>query len=225
MTAISVRPRDATPSLLPPQATDFERDLEQATARLCEVPVPEGDIWHADRCPVTLLGWLAWAVSADSWDPAWPESVKRATIKMAPLMHRRKGTLWAVQSAIQPLGTDTHLTEWWATSPPGQPGTFTATTLLNRPGGTAADPPLLSPALLGKLRSQISQAKPISRTVGMRVGLTVTVRERSAAALRPAQVSQIEFREKTEHQGRAGHREFNILRPATRINIQMEATP
>lgn len=162
------RPTDAHPSLLPPQATALERDLEQVTVRTSAVPVPEGDIWHADRCPAPLLGWLAWAVSVDEWDPAWSDAAKRAVIKNAPLIHQRKGTLWAVTNALAPFGVGTQVQEWWQASPPGEPGTFMLTTeltpdSLQRLGST------LTPKLNAQIKRVVDGVKPVSRSYTMRM--------------------------------------------------------
>lgn len=90
--------------LLPPNATDLERHLEQATARTSEIPVPIGSLWDPQNCPVALLPWLAWALSVDEWDGAWPEAVKREVIARSAELHRRKGTVWSVREALRAAG-------------------------------------------------------------------------------------------------------------------------
>ncbi|WP_226941135.1 phage tail protein I [Janthinobacterium violaceinigrum] len=66
---------------LPPNTTALERTIAVACAELVNVPVPLRELWNADRCPVALLPFLAWACSVDRWDDNWPESIKRGTIK------------------------------------------------------------------------------------------------------------------------------------------------
>lgn len=91
-------------SLLPPNATDAERAIEAAIARAAEVPVPIRATWNADTCPAHLLPWLAWAFSVDEWDAAWPELAKRAAIRDAVAIQRRKGTVWAIRRVLDNAG-------------------------------------------------------------------------------------------------------------------------
>jgi len=59
----------------------------------------------------------------------WPEAstpaTKRQLIKQSIGWHRRKGTPWAVKTALSVLGGHTDLVEWFAQSPKGAPYTFT----------------------------------------------------------------------------------------------------
>ncbi len=90
--------------LLPPNATPLERALAAATARLSDVPVPVGDLWSPERCPVEWLPWLAWALSVDEWDSGWPEQRKRQAIAQSAALHRHKGTVWSVREALRRAG-------------------------------------------------------------------------------------------------------------------------
>lgn len=91
-------------SLLPPNATAAERNLEAATERISDVPVPLRDTWNPDTCPASLLPWLAWQFSVDQWDANWTDDVKRAVIKSAVNVHRHKGTIGAVRAVFTALG-------------------------------------------------------------------------------------------------------------------------
>lgn len=108
---------------LPPNTTALERAIAVACAELVNVPVPLRELWNADRCPVALLPFLAWACSVDRWDDAWPESIKRGTIKASYFIHKHKGTIAAVRRVVESLGYLIRITEWWQTMPPGTPGT------------------------------------------------------------------------------------------------------
>lgn len=92
-------------SLLPPNATKQERDIEASIQRLGNVPVPIDQLWNAETCPVDLLPWLAWAFSVDYWDADWTEEQKRNTIAQSVEVHRRKGTRGAVEKALAALGS------------------------------------------------------------------------------------------------------------------------
>jgi phage tail P2-like protein len=112
-------------SLLPPNATAQERALELATARLGEVPVPIANLWSADNCPDALLPWLAWAMAVDVWDPFWSTTQKRAAIRNSVAVHRTKGTVAALKTALQGIGWPVQVSEWFMQA--GQPYTYEIT--------------------------------------------------------------------------------------------------
>ncbi|MFA0266830.1 phage tail protein I [Vibrio cyclitrophicus] len=111
-------------SLLPENLGDLERDLDAAISRMEDIEVPISTLWDPWNCPIELLPWLAWAVSVDSWRSHWPEDVKRRTVANSLDMHRIKGTRPAVELAIESLGLDYRLLEWFQETPKAQPGTF-----------------------------------------------------------------------------------------------------
>lgn len=111
-------------TLLPPSATDQERALDEATARLGDVPVRVRETWNPDTCPAALLPWLAWAFSVDEWNSAWTETQKREAIKASAYIHRHKGTAGAMRRAVDALGYDLDLKEWHQLEPKGDPYTF-----------------------------------------------------------------------------------------------------
>jgi phage tail P2-like protein len=113
----------ALPTLLPPNASAFERAMEQAM-QAAPLPRPIRDLWSADDCPVEFLPWLAWGLSIENWSPAWPESVKRARVRDAIYIQQIKGTRKSVEDVIASLGGEVELIEWWETDPPGEPYTF-----------------------------------------------------------------------------------------------------
>jgi phage tail P2-like protein len=111
-------------NLLPPNATPQEHALDDATARIGAVPTPIRELWNPDTCPADLLPWLAWALSLDSWQPYWPEAVKRQRIRNAVEIARRKGTAKSVRDVVASFGGAMSLKEWWQNDPPSTPHTF-----------------------------------------------------------------------------------------------------
>jgi phage tail P2-like protein len=100
-------------NLLPPNATALERAIEAAVNDAIEaVAIPLRDLWNPQRCPVTLLPWLAWALSVDNWNTNWPEDVKRDVIAQSIKVHRHKGTIGALRRAINALGHGIQVREW-----------------------------------------------------------------------------------------------------------------
>lgn len=85
------------PHLLPGNATPLERAFSGATGRLAAIPYPIREAFRWDTCPAPLLPWLAWEMSVDLWDEDWPEQRKRSIIRESFELHRRKGTLYAIE--------------------------------------------------------------------------------------------------------------------------------
>jgi phage tail P2-like protein len=82
----------------------LEGDIEQVLAGATSVDVPIGDLWNPDACPAHLLPWLAWALSVDEWDSGWSETTKRRTLMDSIGVHRSKGTVAAVKTALAAAG-------------------------------------------------------------------------------------------------------------------------
>jgi len=86
------------PSVLPPNATPFERNLESAGWRLGDDgPAGIRALWNPQSTPAALLPWLAWALGVEAWDAAWDEENKRAVVASALADHRVDGTLAGVR--------------------------------------------------------------------------------------------------------------------------------
>ncbi|MEJ1412787.1 MAG: phage tail protein I [Candidatus Sedimenticola sp. (ex Thyasira tokunagai)] len=92
-------------SLLPPNATDLERNAEAAINQAIEqIDVPLRTLWNPAICPLDLLPWLAWALSVDEWDSSWTEATKRAVLAASVEVHRHKGTTASLRSALVAMG-------------------------------------------------------------------------------------------------------------------------
>jgi len=143
-------------SLLPPNATPLERAFEKVTERFDDLPTPMRDLWNADTCPAELLPWLAWALSIDTWQPYWPEHVKRARIRMALEIQRRKGTAQSVRQVVAAFGGAVQLREWWQQDPPGPPHTFEMVLTLTGEGGETATAKYVDDVI-----AEVSRTKPV----------------------------------------------------------------
>ncbi|EAW1193778.1 phage tail protein I [Salmonella enterica] len=161
-------------SLLPPSASGFMRSTEQASTRLDAIPVDLRKLWNPDECPVALLPYLAWAMSVDRWDKNWPEQVKRDVIKASWAVHRKKGTRAAIRDAIEPLGYNTQIVEWWENG--GEPGTFTLEVSVIDHGVT--------PEMQLEIERLVQGAKPVSRHIAdLRISQEILVQFFMAALL------------------------------------------
>lgn len=140
-------------SLLPPSASAFMRHSETPAQRLTGIPVDLNRLWNPDTCPVALLPYLAWALSVDRWDRNWAESTKRQVVKAAWQVHRRKGTIAALRTVVEPFGYLIHVTEWWQNG--GERGTFQLDIGVSEAG--------ISDETYQELERLIADAKPCSR--------------------------------------------------------------
>lgn len=110
--------------LLPSNATPQEVAMAGATARVGDVPTPARDLYNPDVCPAAFLPWLAWTYSVDEWNPQWTEAQKRAAIKNSIFVHKHKGTIGAVRTALAALGFGAQMQEWFNQTPAGAPYTY-----------------------------------------------------------------------------------------------------
>lgn len=111
-------------SLLPPNVSPLETALEEATARLSDVPVPLRALWDPETCPAELLPWLAWGVSIDFWDTNWTVAEKRAAVAGAIDAQRRKGTRASLREVLDRFDPMIGLVEWWQDRDTLDPHTF-----------------------------------------------------------------------------------------------------
>lgn len=145
-------------SLLPPNATKLERDLETLLAHSSDLPVAIKTLWDPRTCPASLLPWLAWANSVDDWQESWPEQVKRRVVADAFEVHRYKGTPYSVQKALDSLGVQIDIFEWWEPAGSGQPGTMTVSALLNE-NITGSGEGLINAQMLRLITTAIDNSK------------------------------------------------------------------
>lgn len=147
-------------SLLPPNATPLERALEAATARIGDVPVDVAAIWDPATCPIAVLPWLAWSLSVDSWDPAWPDAVKRDAVARSIALHRRKGTRFSVEAVLARYDELLTLVEWHEATPPGTPHSFDIVLPIT-PGGNAPGGERATAAFAENVLRDVARVKPL----------------------------------------------------------------
>jgi phage tail P2-like protein len=95
----------AEPGLLPYNRTPWEAAMEAANAARYPLPVElVAATWSPDDCPADLLPYLAWAMSVDVWDDAWPELTKREVIRKALTLHRLKTTVAGIKAHVALTG-------------------------------------------------------------------------------------------------------------------------
>lgn len=121
-------------------------------ARIADVGVPLKELWDPWACPIALLPWLAWALSADRWEVDWSEDRKRQTVADAIDLQRKKGTPASVEAVLKSFDDLLTLAEWFEVG--GAPHTFTVNLPLISANGD-----------LGGFRSSAEFAEAIIRDV------------------------------------------------------------
>lgn len=116
-----------TASLLPSNATPWERVIEDADSDLVArdpvslIPA----VRVAASAPVEVLPYLAAEQSVDEFSGDWTEDRQRAVITGSFAYHQVKGTRPALDRALQPLDYRPVAQEWFELDPPGPAYTFT----------------------------------------------------------------------------------------------------
>ncbi len=101
--------------LLPSNATAWERVVEGVDADLVArdpVFLIEASRSH-ERAPLALLPYLAGERSVDEFDSGWSEPLRRATVGGSFRYHRKMATRLALALALEPLGYDVAVVEWF----------------------------------------------------------------------------------------------------------------
>lgn len=124
--------------LLPPNATQFEKDLAETVTKIDELDVSAvSNYYNPDLCPAAQLNLLAHTLVVDHWNPNWSEPVKRAYIKQHLESRRIRGTAGSLKKALAALNMSITVIEWFQEDPQGVPGTFTVEVELDEQGITA----------------------------------------------------------------------------------------
>ncbi|WP_105168557.1 phage tail protein I [Pseudoalteromonas sp. T1lg23B] len=144
--------------LLPFNSSQLERTIIQSAARIEQTPILNGWLWNPDKCPKAFLPWLAHGLSVDSWNNLWSEQTKRQVIKDSVPMHRIKGTVKSIVSAIEVLGVDAQLDEDWQSGGVAHSAKIVASNKENR---DEQGQPSLTPALQAQLWRAIETTKPL----------------------------------------------------------------
>ena len=175
-------------TLLPPNTTAVERSVETAMSRLADLPVPIRQLYDPETCPVDLLPYLAWGLSIDTWSSEWPEEVKRARVRSAIAIQRRKGTAASVRDVVRSFGGEVAIREWWEMQPPGDPHTFDLVLDLNGRSGA-----VLSAAYVDQVVAEVIRTKPVRSHFTFSQALNASAQVGAIGAARPAAFVRLSF--------------------------------
>jgi phage tail P2-like protein len=157
-------------------------------ARLADLQVPLRQLVSPDDCPLPLLPYLAWALSIDSWSSDWPEAVKRARVRRAIEIQRRKGTSESVRAVVESFGGAVAVREWWQTVPRGDPHTFSLLVSLAGEGGAEA-----SAAFADAVIAEVRRTKPVRSHFTYTQGVNASQRLGIVGGARPATFARLQL--------------------------------
>lgn len=166
-------------TVLPPNATELERAIEQTTARLLDVQTHIRSVWRPDDCPIELLPWLAWSLSLDNWASDWPEAIKRERVRKALIIARSKGTAQSVRAVVASFGGGVAISEWWQKVPRGNPHTFDLVLNLESDGAPA------TAAFVDQVVAEVHRVKPVRSHFTFTQGINARGGIAIAGAVRP----------------------------------------
>lgn len=175
-------------SLLPPNSSPLLRALATIAARISAVPIPAPAIIDPDTCPEALLPWLAWALSIDSWKSYWPTHIKRARIRAAIDIQRRKGTASSVRQVVASFGGAVDIQEWWQTVPPGPPHTFQLILTLGSAVGGETTAQYVDDVI-----AEVTRTKPVRSHFTFTQGVEASARIGVVAAARVVNYRRLQF--------------------------------
>ncbi|WP_459906923.1 phage tail protein I [Caballeronia sp. HLA56] len=167
--------------LLPPNATRLERRFAVTSTCIDDIPTPLATLIDPETIRLDLLPWLAWQLGVDTWKGYWPEHVKRARVKQAIPVARRKGTAAAVREVVAAFGGNLVLREWFELRPPGAPGTFE---ILLTVSGQEGEPPTAE--YVADICAEIDRTKPLRAHYTFTQGFSKQTRQTVGGAARAA---------------------------------------
>lgn len=108
-----------------------------------------------DQLTSLQLDHLAVQYDVSPWRESWPVAMKRNVIKATYMTLCKRGTVQAVKTAVEALGSAVQIVEWWQTEPKGPPHTFKVIANLGVFDG------VLSSDLQNDVMALIDNAKPV----------------------------------------------------------------
>lgn len=151
----------AAATLLPPNATQLERALDAATARIAAIDAPIDTLLDPATIEAAWLPWLAFGLSVDSWDADWSDADKRAAVAGSIALHRTKGTRRSVETVLARFDRLARLIEWHQASPRRDPHTFEVHVPMVTAPGTAPGGRRSTAAFADAVIREIARVKPL----------------------------------------------------------------
>ena len=147
--------------LLPPNLAADEDILAKAEAfdaqfgQLVESIEQPAIYMRIDQLTSLQLDHLAVQYDVTPWRESWSISMKRSVIRATYMTLCKRGTVEAVKTAVEALGSAVQIIEWWQMEPKGTPHTFKVVTNLGSFDG------VVSSDLQNDVMALIDNAKPV----------------------------------------------------------------
>lgn len=158
-------------SILPPNATPLQKDIEAASAS--RLSLLDADLLrrinNPEQCPNALLPWLAWAMSVDVWNNDWSAEVQRKVIRESVQVHTQKGTIGALRRALAAfVYAEIRIEEWFEYG--GAPYTFRVYAVFGEEGLSISEAELIYSTIMQtkNLRSHLDYFRPELETINKR---------------------------------------------------------
>ncbi|RGE46127.1 phage tail protein I [Comamonas testosteroni] len=178
-----------TDSLLPKNSTPLDRAAETVIdVHLRAIPNPHRALWNPTTCPMDLLPWLAWQMGVEAWRSEWPEHIKRAIVRNAIQVQRRRGTIKSVRDTVESFGGAISIREWWQTAPKGTPHTFELVFTMTGQDGEQA-----SAAFVQDVMAEVSRVKPARSHFTFIQGVAALASLKLAAVARPVIYARLDM--------------------------------
>jgi phage tail P2-like protein len=158
-------------SILPPNSTPLQKDLEAAAIARLFLLRTEPLRWlnNPEKCLPEILPWLAWAMSVDVWNDNWALEIKQSVIRQSIQVHKQKGTIGALRRALSAfLFASIRIEEWFKYG--GTPFTFRVYALFSDEGHSTDETNLIYTTLMQtkNLRSHLDLFLPEIETTSDR---------------------------------------------------------
>ncbi|KAF7770050.1 hypothetical protein PCIT_a2999 [Pseudoalteromonas citrea] len=153
-------------TLLPLSSSKLEHAISESAAEIERTPILNQHLWDPWQCPEPFLPWLAHGLSVDSWNSNWSEQVKRHVIADSVPMHRIKGTVGSIKSAIAVLSITAQVEEDWQSQGISHSAKIIADNGKNRNTDHTV---LLTPQLQHQLWRAIITTKPLRTKIQIEI--------------------------------------------------------
>lgn len=152
-----------TNNILPPNATELQRDIDTAIQRRFSLLDTNVLRWltNPDKCPTAIIPWLAWAMSVDVWHADWNDNTQRTVIRESVQVHKIKGTLGSLKRALAAfVFADIVIEEWFQYG--GKPYNFRVYAIFREDGLSITESELILSTIMQtkNLRSHLEYFRP-----------------------------------------------------------------
>jgi phage tail P2-like protein len=101
------------PSFEPQPLQSVDRVSDGVYQSLSESLKAFKTLMNPQTCDAKYLPYLAYAFGVDFWDDSLIEAQKRELIQKSLLLHKKKGTVWAIEEVFKAIKVNARISEWF----------------------------------------------------------------------------------------------------------------